>query len=116
MAKWKNYGDVNPREHGGMFVRDTGDGFDLVSVDNQEYDCFKPARYMFKAATVTKADLMSDESLRRYADAYQDDQAQNLMWAATAYLGYYGAHDNVLHTTNFHNGMRAMGINSYVQP
>jgi hypothetical protein len=112
MSKWTNHGDINPRVHGAVFLKDTGDSFDIVSVDRDRRG--NRNGYVFKAVTISKADLLEDESLRRYADAYQDDEAQNLVWAATAYISYYGCHANDHYTTDFHAGMRAMGIHRYV--
>ena len=110
---WVNHGDINPREHGGMFVRDCGDSFDLVSVDNQEHDCFKPARYLFQSINVSKADIMADKGLRDYADANRHDDNTNLIWAATSYISYHGGDGSEYETNNFHQGMRAHGIRTY---
>lgn len=34
--KWYNIGDVNPREHGGVFVRKSGDNIEVVETTNNE--------------------------------------------------------------------------------
>lgn len=117
-AKWINHGDVNPRAYGAVFLKDLGDSFEIVQVSNIIEDAGKKTAdelggvYQFKSANVDKADIMKDKGLRDYADANRHDDATNLIWAATAYLGYHGG-DDVVYTNNFHMGMRSMGIYRY---
>lgn len=115
---WVNHGDVNPREYGATFLRDLGDSFDIVDVVNTEDNVSEAyakehGRYIFKHANVSKDKIMADMSLREYADAINQDEATNLIWAATSWLGYYGGDEEPLITNNFHEGLRSMGISSY---
>jgi hypothetical protein len=63
--KWHNFGDVNPRIHGGVFIKRCGDDIEVVSTDNlEEVGDYRDGecpvyKYSFNQRTESVEDLLS---------------------------------------------------------
>lgn len=65
---WTNYGDINPRVHGGVFIKRTDDGFEIVSIDNLHGANTDKPWYLFQHSVVTSIELLTDKALARFGD------------------------------------------------
>ncbi|MCK5015282.1 MAG: hypothetical protein KAS66_15835, partial [Candidatus Omnitrophica bacterium] len=66
---WINYGDVNPREHGGIFVRYNPNHkeYEIVqTTSTEDFDGFDFS-YFFEHTTVKKSALLEDKGLHSFA-------------------------------------------------
>jgi hypothetical protein len=119
-SMWKNYGDINPREHGGIFIRDNGTDLDIVEANNLEGQVSdeyikKNGRYLFNHRNVTKIELLADAGLLNYSGAsmYDDNAEAMVIGLATCVISYSGGDDSGLVINNWNQGLKYMGINSY---
>lgn len=117
-----NYGDVNPREHGGTFIKDEGDSLRIVSVENVADSCSQLARergrYLLVTRYVDKADLLADSGLNSYSggddnrdmfdsdDEFTQDKLIRLATACTSYR--HG--DDTEFGNNFYALLRRYGV------
>lgn len=113
---WKNYGDINPREHGGIFVRydSKNKEYEIIqTASTEDFDGFDFS-YFFECATVKKSALMKDESLHAFAgiegvtSGYLTEK--EIIYAVTAYIPFYGSDDGGYQVNNYWGELKRYGI------
>lgn len=92
---WINYGDINPREHGGIFIRYNEDSEEceiLQTTSTENYETFEYS-YFFEYAVVDKSALIEDEGLHSFAgiSTKENFTEEEIVFIATSWISYYGA-------------------------
>lgn len=117
--KWYNFGDVNPREHGGRFVRRIGDSIEVVITH-----CHASPGYWMQYNEYEVKELIeeykkwNDDSTQgpgSYSDwtVYKGMDIDDLMYyLAIDMLGYYGGpeDDQIEIETNYWKELKSYGI------
>jgi hypothetical protein len=119
---WRNIGDVNPREHGGIFVRIKDDCVEVVQT-NDLAEGEKPPKYMISDKTESITDLESlweifchypkKPGVALYADwriLADMDEIQRLYRMAADLLSYNGGDCEEEFVSNYWESLRSYGI------
>jgi len=113
---WKNYGDRNPREHGGIFIRynPEHEQYEIVQTTSTvDYDGFDFS-YFFELAIVEKSVLIEDQGLQRFAGIEPVSPGvlteKEILFLATSYIPYYGGDEGGYETNNYWGELKTYGI------
>lgn len=113
---WVNYGDINPREHGGIFVRynPKHKEYEIVqTTSTEDFDGFDFS-YFFEHTTVKKSALLKDKGLHSFAGIEGTPSGQlterEIIYALTSYISYYGSDDGGYQVNNYWGELKSYGI------
>ena len=122
---WINFGDINPREYGGIFVRNVDGEIEVIETRNLEEECGLQGQYRIQEYSITENEaqelwdnfLLGDNSVdpvASYADWDTLRDADNdirLARIAIDMLSYYGPNcDYPEIVTNYWQSLRQYGI------
>ena len=112
--KWLNYGDVNPREHGGIFIRyDPEDQMYeiLQTTSTKDFDDLEFS-YLFEHVFIEKDTLLEDKGLQSFAgiNIKEPIGEKEIIYIATSYIPYYGAEDDCYQVDNYWGELKTYGI------
>lgn len=113
---WSNYGDVNPREYGGLFIRYDLElqEYEIVqTTSTKDYESFEYS-YWFEVANVKFSTLLKDKALQNFAGVVVED-TQSLtddviISILTSYIPYYRSDDNGYEVSNYWGELKTYGI------
>ena len=124
--KWYNHGDVNPREHGGIFVRRVGNEIEVVTTHNNdgEYtltsrsdyiDDLKDRYSVFKTDSDKRSDnnaVGSYADWKRYIKMEEDGVSLDdiVFYLAADMISYYGGDCEPDKDTNYWDMLGIHGI------
>lgn len=111
---WVNYGDVNPREHGGLFIRYNKDfkEFEILqTTSTRDFEGFKYS-YFFEYATVNKSALIKDKELHSFVglETKENFTEEEIILIASSWISYYGPDDCGSEINNYWGELKAYGI------
>ena len=113
---WVNYGDVNPREHGGLFVRydPKYKEYEIIqTTSTEDYDGFDFS-YFFDHVVVDRSDLLEDKDLHAYAGIEKAHIGQltekEIIYVLTSYISYRGSDDGGYQVNNYWGELKKYGI------
>ena len=96
--KWMNWGDVNPREHGGMFIK--------YDEKNKEY-------LILKTTAIENPDGFDYSYLIEYnacTNTGLERKVENIIGLAIAWMSYYGSYEEPYIVTNYWEELKKYGI------
>lgn len=107
--KWMNWGDVNPREYGGIFIK--------YSKENKEYAILKTTpmenpdgfdySYLIEYAVVKRSTLLRDDIC---TNTGLERKVENIIGLAIAWISYYGSYEEPYVVTNYWEELKKYGI------
>ena len=113
---WINYGDVNPREHGGTFIRydPKHKEYEIVqTISTEDFDGFDFS-YLFEHVVVNKSALLEDRDLHSFAGIEKAPSEKlterEIIYALTSYIAYYGSDDGGYKVNNYWGELKSYGI------
>lgn len=111
---WVNYGDINPREHGGLFIRynENNKQYEILQTTSTEnFETFEYS-YFFEYAVVDKSTLIEDEELHSFAgiETKENFTEEEITFIATSWISYYGAADGGNEVNNYWAELKSYGI------
>ena len=123
--KWYNFGDVNPREYGGIFIKRVGDEMEAVSTDNLTevggvgYQVNRRSDYAsdllliwekFKKNPDERGGVASCMDWKRYLKMDNMDWDTLVFHLAVDMIGYYGGSCETEYGTNYWELLGSDGI------
>ncbi|MCK5013675.1 MAG: hypothetical protein KAS66_07635 [Candidatus Omnitrophica bacterium] len=113
---WINYGDVNPREHGGLFVRydPKHKEYEIVqTTSSEDFDGFDFS-YFFEHNIVKMSALLEDKGLHSFAGIEKASTGylteSEVIYALTSYIPYYGSDNGGYQVNNYWGELKSYGI------
>lgn len=110
--KWINYGNANPREHGGIFVRfnPKNKTYEIIQTTPMaDYDGFDFS-YLFEHAIVKGSALKKDKALQSFAGYTGNVTKSELSRVAASYFAYYDPDENAIKVNNYWGELKNYGI------
>ena len=113
---WVNHGDVNPREHGGTFIRydPKHKEFEIVrTTSTEDFDGFDFSCF-FERNKVKMSALLEDEGLHSFAGIEKASTGylteSEVIYALTSYIPYYGSDNGGYQVNNYWGELKSYGI------
>jgi hypothetical protein len=122
--RWYSFGDVNPREHGGVFVKRDGDEIETVSTDNMSdvgqtgYQINRRSDYVsdlkvqweqFKQDPDNARGVAASMDWKRYLENEMDWDTL-VLHLAVDMIGYWGSSCEIETGTNYWEMLKIDGI------
>lgn len=112
---WMNFGDINPREYGAVFVRQkTETIFDVADISGADWDGFSKLGYLCGSGELDLNDIRADERPKIAASVGASSwDSMSSIEKVLAYVGYWGIPGQRFTEKNYRAAMRQMGVTSY---
>lgn len=113
--RWYNFGDVNPQEYGGQFIRQTGPtSFEVVTCTGRDWEGFEKSGYLFNDGHIDLARISATEGQNAANVCGQIWADLDAIGKALAWLACWGAGGEDYLTKNYRQGLRSYRVFSYV--
>jgi len=111
---WINYGDMNPRKYGGLFIRyiPSSEEYEIVQTSSVEnYETFEYS-YFFGHVIIEKSMLIKDKSLHSFIgiDTKENYTEEEIAFIAASWISFYGSNDSLNESNNYWAELKKYGI------
>ena len=113
---WLKCGNVNPREHGGLFIRYDPklQEYEIVQTTSiKDYENFVYS-YLFEIAIVESYMVQKDKGLQDFAGVVVEDTESLtddvIITILTSYIPYYGSDNGGYEVSNYWGELKTYGI------